>query len=139
MDRKWLLLVGGKYHDWEGAAKAFSAILGKALGIRTEVLDDPQVLAGNLGRYGGILLYRELQAVPKALAAGLDRFVREQGRPLVAVHCASVYEKNPTLFQLLGVRFTGHPPVRAFPVALAPARHWITQRLFPFRVTDELY
>ncbi|MCZ7647757.1 MAG: ThuA domain-containing protein [Planctomycetota bacterium] len=139
MASRWLVLLGGKFHDFEAAGAYFANALKERLGAKAETTFDRSVLnAKRLAGYDGLLAYVEWGKVAAAEAAALDAFVRG-GKPLVGVHCACGYEENEKLLGLLGVRFTGHPAIDEFPVALSGEPHWLTHRLGDFRIADELY
>ena len=140
MSAQWLVLVGGEYHDYEAGGAALASVLTRALGARAVVTDDVRAMnKERLRACGGVLLYGQGNRLNAAQTRALDHAVRNDGKALVAVHSGCVFERNPTLFELLGVRFTGHPPMGEFPVRITDREVWLTQRLFDFRITDELY
>jgi predicted dehydrogenase/type 1 glutamine amidotransferase len=140
MSAQWLVLVGGPYHDPDAGGKAVAAVLKGALGAKAVVAADWEVLTRKkLAGIAGVVLFGHGKGLTPAQTAVLDDFVRREGKPLVGVHSASVFADNPALMQLLGVRFTGHPPFGEFAVRIADRASWVTQRLSDFRIADELY
>jgi len=62
-----------------------------------------------------------------------------QGGGLLVIHNGISYQSNPEYAQMVGARFTGHPPYQLLNYSIKDSRHPITQDIESFEMEEELY
>lgn len=70
--------------------------------------------------------------------SGLITFIA-QGGGLLAIHNGISYQNNPEFAQLLGAKFTGHPPYQILKYRIELVPHPITKGIADFEMEEELY
>jgi uncharacterized protein len=78
------------------------------------------------------------QAPEPEEAAGLLQFVAGGGGLLV-IHNGISLQASPELGQLIGAKFTGHPPYTSLPFHLTDSAHPLTKGLEAFTMDEEPY
>lgn len=78
------------------------------------------------------------QAPAAEESAGLLQFVANGGGLLV-IHNGISLQASPELCQLIGAKFTGHPPYTTLPFQLTDSGHPLTQGLEAFTMEEEPY
>ncbi|WP_151737527.1 ThuA domain-containing protein ['Paenibacillus yunnanensis' Narsing Rao et al. 2020] len=78
------------------------------------------------------------QAPAAEETAGLLQFVAGGGGLLV-IHNGISLQASPELCQLIGAKFTGHPPYTTLPFQLADSGHPLTEGLEAFTMDEEPY
>src|ERR1051325_3595967 len=149
--KRILILLGGRYHDFDGFARAMAPIY-EAEGWPVEATYDLDVLTC-LDKAGCeiVLSYTcfsknepdQAERTPERLTdeqvRGLADWV-QTGGALLAAHCATVVgESGPELGQLLGGTFISHPPPCTFTISPVSDEHPITRGVPAFDVYDEFY
>ena len=149
--KRILILLGGRYHDFDGFARAMAPIY-EAEGWPIEATYDLDVLTC-LDKVGCeiVLVYTcfsknepdQAERTPERLTdeqvRGLADWV-QKGGALLAAHCATVVgESGPELGRLLGGTFISHPPPFTFTISPVSDEHPITRGVPAFDVYDEFY
>lgn len=146
-----LILLGGQWHDFEGFAAAWRAILeGKGYSIKV-TYDFESLTHLNEMNCDLLVSYTCLTEPPAGAnpdspvkfsntqTKALVRWV-QRGGALLAAHAATVTgDSDPELERLLGGTFVKHPPQSTFTVLPLSALHPITDGMEAFDVYDELY
>ncbi len=137
---KVLLLTGGGYHDFEKCGAILEEFLNRAGTFKvTQTQDRSAINKENLAKFDALLIYTQGDGLTNKQVQELEAWVR-QGGALVGIHCASDSFKNhPDYLALIGSEFIGHGPVHTFEVKGKETDHYITRRIQPFRIEDELY
>lgn len=141
--RLQVLFLGDRGHH-EPAAR-LQEIYGSLArrGIAVDYEDDllavtPEVLA----RYDAVAVYANFPdhaSMPPAFAAALTSFVAEQGRGLVALHCASAcFPESSEWTRLVGARFDRHGG-EVFTDRIVAPEHPLLAGWQPFTSWDETY
>ncbi len=133
-----LMLVGGRFHDFEQGPQRIAAALGDRFDIT--ITDDLASLDG-LNGYDLLVVYtcRRDDEMTDARAEAIERFV-SGGGGLLGIHSANAsFKNNERWMKLIGSRFAGHGPVMDFAVTPSDPTHPVVARTDAFEVTDELY
>ncbi|MCX6032504.1 MAG: ThuA domain-containing protein [Chloroflexi bacterium] len=122
----------GRLHLWRG--------LAAPPGVRLHHAGSIEALVGvKPGAFSAIVLYYHCKTLSPAALAALDRFARAGGG-ILAMHSATASFKNdPAYFDILGGRFTGHPPVGRVEIRPVSEADEVFGAIAPFTVTDEAY
>lgn len=146
-----LILLGGQWHDFEGFAAAWRAILeGKGCSIKVtydfEALTHIKELNCDLLLSYTCLTEPPVGAKPGSPTKFSDAQTKalvgwvQRGGALLAAHAATVIgDSDPALERLMGGAFVRHPPQSTFTVLPLSAHHPITEGIEAFDVYDELY
>ncbi|MDE0623371.1 MAG: ThuA domain-containing protein [Bryobacterales bacterium] len=154
-DRKHLLVLGGSdvfAHDSVSHAMFTMAKIGERTGLfdvrfRTDMeLMTKQKLRGNrknLDYFDAVMFYTQGDLkVSEEQKADLMRFVKEDGKAILAVHSGtdSFRETWPEYIDMVGGAFINHPWHQKIRVRVEDRTHPIS-RHFPaeFEITDEIY
>ncbi len=137
---KVLLLTGGGYHDFEKCGAILEGFLNHVGGFQvTHTQDREAINKDNLAKFDALLIYTQGDGLTKKQVQELEDWVRGGGA-MVGIHSASDSFKNhPSYLTLIGSEFIGHGPVHTFEVKATGVDHYITRRMNPFRIEDELY
>ncbi len=134
-----LLLTGGGYHDFDACGKVLEATLGGAGFKVTRTEDRGAIRRETLAQHDALVVYTQGDGLTRKQVLELRDWIRGGGA-LVGLHCASDSFRNRREWvSLLGSEFVGHGPVHSFEVAPTHASHFITRRMNPFTIEDELY
>lgn len=128
-----------QYHPFGDVARKLEEIAAQA-GFSIRCAQDPEELEnGHPDRYDLLISYADAwdQSLTPAQMEGLEQFVAS-GKGLLAIHCGISYA-NPEYFQLLGAKFTGHPPFQRLSIRIKDQNHPVTAGLNDFEIEDELY
>lgn len=148
--KRVLLLLGGQWHDFEGFARAMSALL-EPEGVQVEATYDlDRLLQLGENKYDIVLSYTCFTSDEEGGQGASDRLSQAQfgnlagwvqgGGALLAAHAATVIgESDPALGELIGGIFVSHPPQFAFTVYPMFGEHPITAGIEAFTVHDEFY
>lgn len=138
--RKVLVLTGGGYHDFERCGEILEQFLLKSGDLKVTHTQDRNALnRDNLDKFDALLVFTQGDGLTDKQVKGLEAWV-QAGGALVGIHCASDSFRNHRAYvSLLGGEFSGHGPVHKFEVTPCPGDHYITRRLQPFTIEDELY
>ena len=140
---KALVLIGDELTGAHGASTTRAAIcefLWSQEWLQIDVTGDWDALRWErVAPYDVVIQYTggRRHECTAAQLAGLTRFV-ERGGGYVPLHFTSA-NANPEFLQLIGARFTGHPPFGPFTVRVADPTHPITQGLGQIDIEDECY
>ncbi|WP_028549074.1 ThuA domain-containing protein [Paenibacillus sp. UNC451MF] len=132
------------YHPLDRIEKDLNEILGEHFAVTFtedyEVMHKERIRSSNVfvsytDRWDG--------PVTDEQAEGLIQFV-EEGGGLVVLHTGVSLSAHDKLLELIGARFTGHPPYQmldfdSIVTGESGKRHPIVQELEPFRSEDEPY
>jgi uncharacterized protein len=144
-----LLVVGGKYHDFDFARLELLKLLAEHDEFRVRVQPDYEDLS-TLGQTS-ILVSYTCDARPSLESQQQIRLWVEGGGRWLALHGtnaalgdASVRPvASPRIFPLwadtLGTQFIAHPPIAPYTVEVTNPDHWLVAGIEPFEATDELY
>ena len=144
-----VLVVGGKYHDFDFARLELLKLLAEDDQFRVRVQPDYEDTSGLAS--ASILVSYTCDVRPSLAAQQRIReWVNEGGRWLAlhgtnaALGDASVRPvATPRIFpdwaDTLGSQFIAHPPIAPYQVAISAPDHWLVAGLEPFQATDELY
>jgi type 1 glutamine amidotransferase len=128
-----------KYHPFTDVARKLQEIVIEA-GDEVDCSQVPgELTIDNLSRYDLLISYADAwdeRLTPDQLSE-LQQFI-SSGKGLLAIHCGISYQ-NPGYFQLLGAKFTGHPPFQRLTIHIKDSNHPITAGLTDFTMEDELY
>ncbi len=143
------LIAAGRFHDIDFARLELLKLLAEHPEIRTSVSSDyadTQALTS-----ADLLITYTCDLVPTAdQTEALQGFLARGGRWL-ALHGTNAIlrfgadnivdcpNETPAFMELLGSRFTAHPPIAPFKVHVTRADHPMTQGLRDFRIEDELF
>lgn len=133
-----LMLGDHGHHRPDALAKVLTPVLA-AQQIGVTYTDDVASLnAHNLNEYDCLLLYLNTTELPPANETALIDFV-EQGKGLVAVHCASAAFGNSAKYlHLVGGRFKSHD-TGVFRTTIIDAQHPAMRGVSSFESWDESY
>ncbi len=143
------LVAAGKYHDIDFARLELLKLLAEHPEIRTSVSSDyadtDRIAAANL------LITYTCDLIPTPDQTILLRRFLEGGGRWLALHGTNAVlrfaadgivdtpDEAPEFMELLGSRFTAHPPIEPFKVFVTRPDHPMTAGLRDFRVEDEMY
>ncbi|MGC9453723.1 MAG: ThuA domain-containing protein, partial [Phycisphaerae bacterium] len=138
--KRVLLLIGGKYHSWQGCASIIKDLLERSGRYAVTVTEDRSVLAGGLDEYDALALYCQGGEMSDEQEKHVLEFVRGGGA-LVGLHSANTaFVNSETFVKLLGSAFDHHPAEHQdVLVKLNDAEHPIAVRVGDFLIHDELY
>ena len=127
----------GHHRPSDRAAQLIPVMQSRGIDITyTENLDDlnPEKLA----RYDALILYANIDVLPKAQETALLDYVNNGGG-FVPLHCASFcFRNSPEFVALVGAQFKRHG-TGEFETKTVDAKHPITNGLEPFKTWDETY
>ncbi|MBI2195373.1 MAG: ThuA domain-containing protein [Planctomycetes bacterium] len=137
--KKVLLLVGGKYHPFLSCGEILKRSLEGTGQFKVELTEDNGRL-GELSGVDAVALYTAFGELARDTEKAFLAYVRSGGGVL-AIHGANYsFLESPGYVEMIGTQFTGHGPVSAFDVELAPDAGSILTRVSPrFPVVDEFY
>jgi predicted dehydrogenase len=137
---KVLVVTGGGYHDFERCGALLEGFLAAAGDMKvTRTTERSAIQKDNLSKYDVLLIYTQGDGLSNKQVRELDDWVHGGGA-LVGLHCASdSFRNHRDYVALLGSEFIGHGPVHPFEVSSAGHDHYITRRIEPFTIEDELY
>src|SRR4029077_187470 len=122
----------------EAMARIIMPALDK-VGIRVDYVDDVRALTlQRLARYDALAIFRDSGDLPAKEETALLDFV-ENGKGLVAIHCASHCFRNSDKYTaLVGGRFLRHN-TRTFRAHIIDAQHPALSGVSTFETWDETY
>lgn len=143
------LIAAGKYHDIDFARLELLKLLAEHGEIRTSVSSDYADIARIAA--ADLLISYTCDVIPdddqtRALAQWVER-----GGRWLALHGTNSLlrfaadgqvdcpDENPAFMEMLGTRFTAHPPIAPFKVMVTRDDHPMTVGLRNFAIDDELY
>ena len=147
--RDCVLVVGGKYHDFDFARLELLKLLAEDQHVRVRVFEDYENLAA-LAACDFLMSYT-CDVVPSLPAQEALRSWVEAGGRWYALHGTNsllrlmadgTYDAPrwaPLFMQTLGSMFVAHPPIGPYRVTVADPAHALVHDLQPFETTDELY
>lgn len=142
-DKIRVLLLGNEedapHHPMGAVQERIKEILGTAYEVTTTT-ERRLLREEHLQSYGICISYADSwkQAPEPAETAGLLRYVAGGGGLLV-IHNGISLQASPELAQLIGARFTGHPPYTSLSMNIADAEHPLTHGLKGFTMDEEPY
>lgn len=144
-----LLIVGGKYHDFDFARLELLKLLAQDEHVRTRVFENFEAV--DAIEHADFLVSYTCDVVPsRAAQEAIRRFVERGGR-FFALHGTNSIlrikaggpvetpDLAPDFMDTLGASFAAHPPIGAYRVDVTQPNHPLCAGLEPFEVTDELY
>lgn len=147
-----VLVVGGRWHDFDSARLQLLLELAEHDVVRVRVFEDYDCLPA-LEAADTLVTYTcDVRPNPTAQAA-LVSFVERGGRWLALHATNSAIDREPPsapyrystprvlgpVAQLLGSQFLGHPPSAPYTVTVDQPDHPLVRGISPFVTTDELY
>lgn len=141
MDKRKCLLLGDythpRFHPLQGVDKQISVILNELMTVQCSE-NKKLLLAEHLSGYDLCIAYNELwnETVSPQQTAGLLSYV-SGGGGLIVLHTGVSLAKRYELAQLIGGRFTGHPPYTALNFRIL--EHDITEGIADFQLDEEPY
>jgi uncharacterized protein len=144
-----LLVVGGKYHDFDFARLQLLSLLGEDHQFRVQVRHDYEDTS--MLERATVLVSYTCDVRPSLAAQQRIRTWVEAGGRWIALHGtnaalgdASVRPvATPRAFPLwvdtLGSQFISHPPIEPYQVEVSNPTHWLVAGIEAFETTDELY
>ena len=144
-----VLVVGGKYHDFDFARLELLKLLAEDDRLRVRVFEDYENLAALAAC--DVLVSYTCDVVPSLAAQeALQGWVQAGGRwyalhgtnALLRPMTDGTYDAPrwaPLFMQTLGSMFVAHPPIAPYRVTVADPDHALVQGVEPFEVDDELY
>lgn len=139
-----LLLHGGQWHEFERNAQILKELF-ETQKWNVESHAGIQPLSWDLSRFDGIILYTQGGTLNPAQEKALEKFLREDGKALIPIHCGNDsfmnQEKvNHTAFRrLIGSHFLNHPQYLYYEDQPANPPHPLGENLEPVCGYDELY
>jgi len=122
----------GRLHLWRGLTRTPDVRLHHASSLDALIGIQP-------GALSAVVLYYHRRKLSSAALAALDRFARVGGG-ILAVHSATAsFKETPAYFDILGGKFTGHPPVGRMEIRSISESDAVFGAIPPFTVTDEAY
>jgi hypothetical protein len=144
-----VLVVGGKYHDFDYARLELLTLLAEDEAVRVQVFADYEAI-GTIESCDFLVSYTcdVLPSLPAQEA--LRHFVRRGGRwyalhgtnSLLRLMDSGLYDAPswaPLFMETLGSMFVAHPPIAPYLVTVADPDHPLVEGVAPFHATDELY
>ncbi|CAG7633892.1 ThuA domain-containing protein [Paenibacillus allorhizosphaerae] len=142
-DKTNVLLIGenegAPWHPLEPARQQLEEILSSGFQITvTEQYDDLSKL--DVKKFAALISYTDCwkRDLAPAQIAGLLRFVAEGGG-LLAIHNGISLQRGNELAQLIGAKFTGHPPYQPLSYFGAAGGHPLLTGVADFTVNEEPY
>ncbi len=144
-----LLVVGGKYHDFDFARLQLLGMLAEHQQFRVRVQPDYEDTS-TLDNTSVLVSYTCDVRPSVAAQERIRRWVQDGGR-WVALHGTNSAlgdtsvrpVTTPRAFPLwadtLGSQFISHPPIEPYRVDVSAPDHWLVAGIDPFDTTDELY
>jgi type 1 glutamine amidotransferase len=143
-----LLVVGGKYHDFDFARRELLSLLAEHEEFRVRVQPDYEDTS-TLDVTSVLVSYTcdvrpsvEAQQRIRAWVEGGGRWLALHGTNSALGDASVRPVVTPRVFPLwadtLGSQFIAHPPIEPYPVS-ACSDHWLVAGVEPFEATDELY
>ncbi len=144
-----MLVVGGRYHDFDHARLELLGLLAEHPRVRTRVFEDYERLEAL--EAADLLISYTCDVIPSPRAqAALAGWVARGGRWLAlhgtnallrfdAAGRATTPDEAPAFMELLGSQFAAHPPIGPLRVELADPDHPLVAGLAPFETVDETY
>jgi type 1 glutamine amidotransferase len=133
-----LFVVAG--HGGDSKAPILEKLLAEVGGFQVKLLKEkelPELAKVKRGDYDVLLFYGGPQTKEDQERA-IENFV-DDGGGVVALHHASA-NSSKSWIQLIGGRFTGHPPISDVEVILVDEQHPITKGIAgKFKIFDEAY
>ncbi len=137
-DIRVLMLGDHGHHRPDALAKILTPALAPAHIAITYSDDVAALSAPNLAKYDCLLLYLNTSELPAVNETALMGFV-EQGKGLVALHCASfAFLNSPKYLHLVGGRFKSHE-IGVFRTRIIDAQHPAMHGVSSFECWDETY
>ncbi|AIQ65971.1 Trehalose utilization [compost metagenome] len=143
MDKRKCLLLGEythpRFHPLQGVDKQITHVLNELMTVQcTE--NKKMMLAENLGSYDLCIAYNELwnESVSPQQASGLLSYV-SGGGGLIVVHTGLSLANRYELAQLIGAKFTGHPPYTPLQFRVLAHDHDIMEGVEDFALEEEPY
>lgn len=142
-----LLVVGGKYHDFDFARLELLQLLAEHDEFRVRVqpdYEDTSTLAGTEILVTYTCDVRPSEAAQLAIrdwVAGGGRWVALHGTNSALEASDDGWAAPPTEVwaETLGSQFIAHPPIAPYPVDNVAPDHWLVAGIDGFDATDELY
>jgi type 1 glutamine amidotransferase len=144
-----VLVVGGKYHDFDFARLELLKLLAKDEHVRTRVFENFEAV--DAIEHADFLVSYTCDVVPSRAAQDAIRGFVERGGRFFALHGTNsilrISGKSPVetpdlapdFMDTLGTSFAAHPPIGSYRVEVTQPNHPLCAELEPFEVTDELY
>ncbi|MEZ5217569.1 MAG: ThuA domain-containing protein [Ilumatobacteraceae bacterium] len=142
-----VLVVGGKYHDFDFARLELLKLLAEHDEFRVRV--QPDYEDANAIAAAEILVSYTCDVRPSDRAQRIIRdWVGGGGRWLALHATSSVLEATddgraapslPAWADTLGSQFVAHPPIAPYRVEISDPEHWLVAGIESFEATDELY
>lgn len=135
-----LLISCDDDHDYEEAGRFLDELLDRSGFFDVEWVDDHASLhSDHLAQYDAVVMYTRSDELKKKAALELTEWVRSGGA-LIGLHCAAdSYSRCREWRELLGTRAIDYSHAHRFEVTPSTADHFITRRMGPFIIEDELY
>lgn len=141
MDKRKCLLLGDythpRFHPLQGVDQQIGEILHDILTVQCSE-NKKMLLAENLAGYDLCISYTELwnESVSPQQTAGLLSYV-SGGGGLIVLHTGISLANRYELAQLIGGKFTGHPPYG--PLQFKVLEHDLTEGIEDFELDEEPY
>ena len=141
-----ILVKDDKHHSMENLGKMMVEWL-EGEGITDVTLtNDRTDIKKDLSKYDLLILGMTpsdsspaLEPLPEVEEDALVNFVQD-GKKLMAIHCVTdVSKANLKYIDMIGARFSHHPPYKEFTVKVADVEHPIVEGVKDFKTKDELY
>jgi type 1 glutamine amidotransferase len=144
-----VLVVGGKYHDFDFARLELLKLLAEDERVRVRVVADYEDSAAITAC--DFLVSYTCDVIPSLAAQEALRAWVEAGGRWYALHGTNsllrlldngLYDAPrwaPHFMQTLGSMFVAHPPIAPYRVTVADASHPLVDGIEPFETSDELY
>lgn len=132
-----LLVTDGLVHPPLAGRLALHRTLRRLPGFSFRHVSSLERLPADLSSCTALVLYYHHKTLSAGALERLEGFVRNGGGVL-AIHSATAsFKETPAYFDILGGRFTGHPPVQR--LEMRRVRDDVFGEVEPFAVRDELY
>ena len=144
-----VLIVGGKYHDFDFARLELLKLLAENEHIRTRVFENFETLEAI--EHADFLVSYTCDVTPSRAAEEALRGFVERGGRFFALHGTNSIlritgngpvetpDLAPGFMELLGTSFAAHPPMGPYRVEVTQPEHPLCAGIEAFEVTDELY
>jgi type 1 glutamine amidotransferase len=144
-----LLVVGGKYHDFDFARLELLKLLAEDERVRVRVVEDYEDVQAI--QAADFLVSYTCDVIPSLPAQEALRAWVEGGGKWYALHGTNsllraladgTYDAPrwaPHFMETLGSMFVAHPPIAPYRVTVADPSHSLVQGVEPFDTSDELY
>ena len=144
-----VLVVGGKYHDFDFARLELLKLLAEHDQFRVRVQPDYEDTSG-LAEASLLVSYTCDRRPSPAAQSSIREWVEAGGRWLalhgtnaalgdVSVRPVATPRIFPEWAETVGSQFIAHPPIAPYQVDISDPDHWLVAGLEPFVATDELY